>query len=87
MSYAIKNELVNNERSNLFLAGIALVTVPTEKVLSDLLMLVKTNPSRTGMLTLGTLMHKFCETRPQCEESVRVHNRFILSEMEGDASG
>ena len=65
MSYAIRNELVSGERGNMFLAGLAIVSVPTEQMISDLLILVQMNPSRTGMLTLGTLMHKFCETNPR----------------------
>jgi len=61
INHAIKNELVNGERGNMFLSGLALVNSPSEEMIGHVLNLCEARASRTGMLTLGTLIHKFCE--------------------------
>ncbi|KAK3755617.1 hypothetical protein QZH41_017617, partial [Actinostola sp. cb2023] len=61
ISHAIKHDLVNGERGNMFLAGIALVSTPTQDMIGHVLDLCMAKPSRTAMLTLGTLIHKLCE--------------------------
>lgn len=61
INHAIKQELVNGERGNMFLSGLALVNSPSEEMIGHVLNLCEARPSRTGMLTLGTLIHKMCE--------------------------
>jgi len=61
INHAIKNELVNGERGNMFLSGLALVNSPSEEMIGHVLSLCEARPSRTAMLTLGTLIHKLCE--------------------------
>ena len=72
MANAIKTSLVSLERGNMFLVGLGLVSVPTQKMISHVLDLCKTKPSRLAMLTLGTIIHKLCEKDPsQCMLEVR----------------
>jgi hypothetical protein len=70
MSRAIERQLVNSERGNMFLTGLALVSVPTEVMIRHVLNLCQIKPSRTSMLTLGTLIHKYCDDR-KCDNLVR----------------
>lgn len=71
MSHAISNNLVNHERGNMFLAGLAMAGNPTKETVEHVLELCEENPGRTAMLTLGTLIHKVCESRPQdCNDQV-----------------
>ena len=73
MSNAIRNKLVNHERGNMFLAGLAMAANPTKETIEHVLELCEENPGRTAMLTLGTLIHKVCESKPQdCNDQVKV---------------
>ena len=73
MSHAIKNKLVSHERGNMFLAGLALAANPSKETIAHVLELCEENPGRTAMLTLGTLIHKVCESSPrQCDGKVSV---------------
>ena len=73
MSTAIRNKLVNHERGNMFLAGLAMAANPTKETIEHVLELCEENPGRTAMLTLGTLIHKVCESKPQdCNDQVKV---------------
>ena len=56
---------MSNERGNMFLAGLAMAENATEETIEHVLDLCEENPGRTSMLTLGTLLHKFCEASPQ----------------------
>lgn len=71
MSYAIREKLVSHERGNMFLAGLAMASNPTKETVEHVLELCEENPGRTAMLTLGTLIHKVCESNPrECDEKV-----------------
>ena len=71
MSHAIRNDLVSHERGNMFLAGLAMVSNPSKEAVGYVLELCEENPGRTAMLTLGTLIHKVCESSPQeCNDKV-----------------
>lgn len=73
MSHAIRNKLVSHERGNMFLAGLAMAANPSKATVAHVLELCEENPSRTAMLTLGTLIHKVCESSPdECNDEVRV---------------
>ena len=72
MSHAIRNNLVSHERGNMFLAGLAMAANPTKETVAHVLELCEEHPGRTAMLTLGTLIHKLCESSPQvCNDKVR----------------
>ncbi|XP_028404665.1 uncharacterized protein LOC114527217 [Dendronephthya gigantea] len=43
-----------------FLTGIALVGMPSEDMVANILFFCEESPSRTAFLTLGTLMNKYC---------------------------
>ena len=71
MSTAIKEKWVSGERGNMFLAGLGLVSVPNQEMIGHVLELCRNHPSRMAMLTLGTIIHKFCEKEPsQCKKMV-----------------
>lgn len=71
MSDAVKNKLVSHERGNMFLAGLAMAANPTKDTIAHVLELCEHHAGRTAMLTLGTLIHKVCESSPvQCTQQV-----------------
>ena len=71
MSHAIREKLVSHERGNMFLAGLAMASNPTKETIEYVLELCEQNPGRTAMLTLGTLIHKVCQSNPeQCDDKV-----------------
>ena len=56
----------------MFLAGLAMAANPTKETVGYVLELCEENPGRTAMLTLGTLIHKVCESSPEeCNDEVR----------------
>ena len=71
MSHAVRNNLVSHERGNMFLAGLAMAANPSRETVGYVLELCEEHPGRTAMLTLGTLIHKVCESNPQeCNDEV-----------------
>jgi len=55
----------------MFLAGLAMAANPSKETLGYVLELCEEHPGRTAMLTLGTLIHKVCESSPQeCNDEV-----------------
>lgn len=73
INHAIKHDLVTGERGNMFLSGLALVNSPSEEMIGHVLSLCEAKPSRTAMLTLGTLIHKLCEDG-RCDSLVSSRN-------------
>ncbi|KAL9951489.1 hypothetical protein ACROYT_G044158 [Oculina patagonica] len=93
MSHAIKNNLVSHERGNMFLSGLAMAANPSKETVAHVLELCEENPGRTAMLTLGTLIHKVCESSPEeCndkdeENPITRAENFLLSRLNGKCKG
>ncbi|PFX28884.1 Apolipophorin [Stylophora pistillata] len=93
MSNAIRKKLVNHERGNMFLAGLAMAGNPTKETVEHVLELCEENPGRTAMLTLGTLIHIVCESKPQeCndqdpENPITKAENFFLSRLGQECKG
>ncbi|XP_068726618.1 uncharacterized protein [Montipora capricornis] len=87
MSDAIRSKLVSHERGNMFLAGLAMAANPTKETIAHVLGLCTEHNGRTAMLTLGTLIHKVCESSPiQCEKKtpedpISRAESFLLSQL------
>ena len=60
MISTITDKKVGTSQSVQFLTGIALVGKPSEDMVGNVLFFCQETPSRTAFLTLGTLMHKYC---------------------------
>ena len=83
MSNAVRYNLVSNERGNMFLAGLAMAGTPTEDTIEHVLELCESSGGRTAMLTLGTLLHKFCESNSdKCSSEVRKSYNCVIHEHE-----
>ena len=67
----IKSENIVGETANMFLIGLALQPSPTPNMITDVLYLCEKIPSRSSMLTLGTMVNKYCKVHPtKCEDLV-----------------